>query len=189
MKNNNMLNGNMAFDWIVGGIRDIPQFFARPLYVIRGYKPYDLKPDIIAGLNVAVVLTPQAIAYALIAGLPPYMGLYAAVIASIVGSMWGSSYHLQTGPTNAVSLLMFYSLLSVADAGSTEFILAAGLMAVMVGVIQIVIGVAHMGVLVNFVSDSVITGFTAGAGILIAVSQLPYLLSCLLYTSPSPRDS
>ena len=68
------------------------------------------------------------------------------------------------------------SLLSVADAGSSEFILAAGLMAVMVGVIQIVIGVAHMGVLVNFVSDSVITGFTAGAGILIAVSQLPYLL-------------
>ena len=176
MKNNNLLNGNVAFDWIVGGIRDIPQFFAKPLYVIKDYKPYDLKPDIIAGLNVAVVLTPQAIAYALIAGLPPYMGLYAAVIASIVGSMWGSSYHLQTGPTNAVSLLMFYSLLSVADAGSSEFILAAGLMAVMVGVIQIVIGVAHMGVLVNFVSDSVITGFTAGAGILIAVSQLPHLL-------------
>ena len=71
---------------------------------------------------------------------------------------------------------MFYSLLSVADTGSYEFIVAAGLMAVMVGIIQILVGVAHMGVLVNFVSDSVITGFTAGGGILIAVSQLPHLL-------------
>ena len=175
MKNNG-LNGNAAFDWIVGGIRDIPQFFAKPLHVINDYRPSDLRPDIIAGLNVAVVLVPQAIAYALIAGLPPYMGLYAAVVASIVGSLWGSSYHLQTGPTNAVSLLMFYSLLSVAETGSYEFIVAAGLMAVMVGVIQVLVGIAHMGVLVNFVSDSVITGFTAGAGILIAVSQLPHLL-------------
>tara|TARA_B100001123_G_C15330230_1_gene1030977 strand:- start:1903 stop:4068 length:2166 start_codon:yes stop_codon:yes gene_type:complete len=176
MKNGNALNGNVAFDWIVGGIRDIPQFFARPIHVINDYRPSDLRPDIVAGLNVAVVLTPQAIAYALIAGLPPYMGLYAAVVASIVGSLWGSSYHLQTGPTNAVSLLMFYSLLTVAETGSYEFIVAAGLMAVMVGIIQILVGVAHMGVLVNFVSDSVITGFTAGAGILIAVSQLPHLL-------------
>ena len=176
MKPNNRINGTVAFDWIVGGIRDIPRFFAKPRDVIRNYRSGDIRPDVIAGLNVAVVLTPQAMAYALIAGLPPYMGLYAAVVASIVGSLWGSSYHLQTGPTNAVSLLMLYSLLSVAEAGSAEFILAAGLMAVMVGIIQILIGVAHMGVLVNFVSDSVITGFTAGAGILIAVSQLPHLV-------------
>ena len=142
MKNGNALNGNVAFDWIVGGIRDIPQFFARPIHVINDYRPSDLRPDIVAGLNVAVVLTPQAIAYALIAGLPPYMGLYAAVVASIVGSLWGSSYHLQTGPTNAVSLIMFYSLLTVAETGSNEFIVAAGLMAVMVGIIQILVGVA-----------------------------------------------
>lgn len=176
MKSNNRINGTTAFDWIIGGIRDIPRFFAKPRDVIRNYQSGDFRSDLIAGLNVAVVLTPQAMAYALIAGLPPYMGLYAAVVASIVGSLWGSSYHLQTGPTNAVSLIMLYSLLSVAEAGSAKFILAAGLMAVMVGIIQILIGVAHMGVLVNFVSDSVITGFTAGAGILIAVSQLPHLI-------------
>ncbi len=176
MNGNNRIKGTVAFDWVIGGIRDIPGFFARPASVIKSYRSADVKPDVIAGLNVAVVLTPQAIAYALIAGLPPYMGLYAAVVASIVGSLWGSSDHLQTGPTNAVSLLMFYSLLSVAETGSTNFVVAAGLMAVMVGIIQILIGVAHMGVLVNFVSDSVIIGFTAGVGILIAVSQLPHVL-------------
>ncbi len=167
--------GRVAFDWIVGGIRDIPVFFTKPIRNIYSSESRFVKADLIAALNVAIVLVPQSIAYALIAGLPPHVGIYAAVGSSIVASLWGSSRHLQTGPTNAVSLLVFYTLSDIRD-GGYDVVIAAGLLAVLVGVIQVAVGLAHMGVLVNFVSDSVITGFTAGAAILIAVSQLPHLL-------------
>lgn len=128
-----------------------------------------------AGLTVAVILLPQALAYAVIAELPPQMGLYAAIVASIVAALWGSSSHLQTGPTNPSSLLVLSVLLAIALPGTPEYILAAGLMAVMVGVAKLFMGVARLGVLVNFVSDSVIIGFTAGAGVLIGVNQLRHM--------------
>jgi len=124
---------------------------------------------------VAIVLLPQAIAYAMIAELPPNMGLYAAIITSVIGALWGSSHHLSIGPTNTSSLVVLATLLPIAQVGSQQYILAAGLMAVMAGVFQIILGIARMGVLVNFVSDSVIIGLTAGAGVLIGANQLRHL--------------
>jgi SulP family sulfate permease len=159
-------------------------FFSRPALVLRGYERAFLRPDLVAGLTVAVVLLPQAIAYAMIAELPPQMGLYAAIVAAVVGALWGSSFHLHTGPTNAASLLVLASLLTVAPPGSPEFLAAAGYMAIIIGVCRLVMGLLRMGVLVNFVADSVIVGFTAGAGLLISVNQLRHLLRLDVPSSP-----
>jgi SulP family sulfate permease len=154
----------------------IPNLFVKPVSQFRGYELSSLRPDLVAGLTVAVILLPQAIAYALIAELPPQTGLYAAIVAAVVGALWGSSNHLQTGPTNAISLLILATLVTVATPGTAEYVVIAGLMAVLVGVIQLVLGLVRLGVLVNFVSHSVIVGFSAGAGVLIAVKQLRHLL-------------
>jgi SulP family sulfate permease len=154
----------------------IPNLFVQPVRLIRGYELSSLRPDLVAGLTVAVILLPQAIAYALIAELPPQTGLYAAIVAAVVGALWGSSKHLQTGPTNAISLLILATLVTVATPGTAEYLVIAGLTAVLVGVIQLALGLVRLGVLVNFVSHSVIVGFSAGAGVLIAVKQLRHLL-------------
>jgi SulP family sulfate permease len=159
-------------------------FFLRPIQVLKGYSGADLRPDLIAGLTVAVVLMPQAIAYVMIAELPPQMGLYAAIVGAIVGALWGCSRHLQTGPTNATSLLVLASLLSVAKPGSPEFLVAAGYMSIIVGVIKMAMGLLRWGVLVNFVSDSVIVGFMAGAGVLISFNQLRHLLRVEFPSTP-----
>lgn len=160
-------------------------FFARPAQVLRALAPGDLKPDLLAGLTVAVVLLPQAITYAMIAELPPQMGLYSAIVAAMVGALWGSSRHLHTGPTNATSLLVLASLLAVATPGSREFLVAAGYMSIMVGVIKLGMGLLRWGVLVNFVADSVVLGFTAGAGILISFNQLRHLLRLDIPSNPA----
>ena len=165
-------------------MRDESVFFARPAAILRGYRREDLRPDLVAGLTVAVVLLPQAIAYAMIAELPPQMGLYAAIVAAIVGALWGSSWHLHTGPTNAASLLVLASLLTVAEPGSRGFLVAAGYMAIIVGVFRLAMGLLRMGVLVNFVADSVILGFTAGAGVLISVNQIRHLLRVEIDSTP-----
>ena len=107
-------------------------FLTRPWEIFQGYSVDKVRPDLIAGITVAAVLIPQAIAYALIAELPPQMGLYGAMVAAIVGVLWGSSWHLHTGPTNAISLLALSSLLTVAEPGSPQFLAAAGMMAVTV---------------------------------------------------------
>lgn len=151
-------------------------YLQRPYRIVRSYEKADFRPDLIAGLTVSVIMLPQAMAFALVAELPPYMGLYAAVIGGFFGAMWGSSNQLRSGPANAISLLVFSSLSTVVATGSPEYILAAGLLAVMVGVFQFLMGVLHLGMLVNFVSHSVIVGFTAGAGILIVIKQIGPLL-------------
>ena len=156
-------------------LREDSAFFTRPATIIRSFKRENLRPDLIAGLTVAVVMLPQGMAYALIADLPPQTGLYAAIIAAIVGVLWGSSSHLHTGPTNAASLLVLSTLATIALPGSPEYVLAAGVMAVLVGIMRLVMGLARLGILVNFVADSVVIGFTAGAGILISVNQLRHL--------------
>ena len=166
---------DMQGDYVVANLREIPAFFFRPVHLIRDFDRSNLQPDLISGLTIAVVLLPQAIAYALIADLPPKMGLYTAIVAAIVGALWGSSNQLQTGPTNAISLLVLSTLLATTAAGASNYMVLAGLMAVMVGVLQLAMGLARLGVLVNFVSHSVIVGFSAGAGVLIAVKQLPSL--------------
>ncbi len=165
------------------------RYFGRPVVILRSYQREYLRPDLFAGLTVAVVLIPQAIAYALIAELPPQTGLYAAIVASIVAGMWGSSNHLNTGPANAISLLVLSALLPIATQGSPQFLIIAGLLAVMVGAICVLMGLARLGVLVNFVSDSVIIGFTAGAGILISVNQVRHLMRLNLTSSPELTET
>ena len=93
-------------------------FFTRPAQIVRGFRKEALRPDLIAGLTVAVVLLPQAIAYAFITQVPPQVGLYTAIVAAIVGGLWGSSNQLHTGPTSTGSLLIFSALLAVAEPGS-----------------------------------------------------------------------
>ena len=93
---------------------------ARPVEILRSYNMVRVRPDAIAGLTVAVVAIPQSIAYASIAGLPPSYGLYAAAVAAIVGSRWGSSRYLKTGPTNAISILVLSILTPLAAIGSAE---------------------------------------------------------------------
>ena len=145
-------------------ISPLVHYFLRPVRLIRGYEPADLRPDLIAGLTVAVIMLPQAIAFAIIAELPPAMGLYAAVVGAIVGALWSCSDQLHPGPTNAISLLVFSALTSAAfEPGTTAFVVAAGLMTVMAGAFQLALGVARLGILVNFVSHSVVVGFAAGA--------------------------
>ena len=160
-------------------------FFLRPIEIIRTYDMRYLQPDLIAGLTVAVITLPQAMAYALIAELPPEVGLYSAIVGAIVGGLWGSSNHLQTGPTNTTSLLILSILLGIAVPGTEAYIIAAGMMAILVGVFRLLMGLARLGVLVNFVSDSVIVGFTSGAGILIFINQIRNLLRLDIPSAPT----
>jgi SulP family sulfate permease len=156
------------------------RYLRRPAALVRGYDRANLRPDLIAGLTVGVVLLPQAIAFSLLAQLPPQMGLYTAIIGGIVAALWGSSEHLHTGPTNTLSLLVFSTLAVSALPGSQEYILAAGVLAVMAGALQVGLGLLRLGFIVNFVSHSVIVGFGTAAGVLIALRQIDPLLGLSL---------
>lgn len=143
---------------------------------VRGYGKRYIKADLFAGLTVAVVAVPQSMAYALIAGLPVQYGLYASIVPTIIGCLWGSSAHLITGPTTAVSLVVFSSLGPLARPDTAAYLELAFFLALLVGIIQIGMGLARVGALLNFVSHAVLLGFTAGAAVLIAFKQLPGLL-------------
>jgi sulfate permease, SulP family len=158
--------------------------FLHPLHIVRGYSVDKARADLVAGLTVAVILLPQAIAFALIAELPPQVGLYTALVGALVGALWGSSKYNHTGPTSALSLLVLSVLSAQIAPGTAQFLVAVALISVMVGVLQLVMGIARLGILVNFVSDAVIVGFSAGAGIQIAISELRHLLG-LTVASPS----
>jgi sulfate permease, SulP family len=132
-----------------------------------------LRRDLIAGLTVATVAVPQAMAYALIAGVSPEVGLYTAVVMTALGSIFGSSSHLINGPTNAISLVVFSALARLDKQNPLEVVV---LLALMVGIFQVVIALLKLGDLTRYVSESVILGFMAGAGLLVALSQLPNLL-------------
>ncbi|ALE51800.1 sulfate permease [Candidatus Thioglobus autotrophicus] len=134
-----------------------------------------LKADLIAGLTGAVVVLPQGVAFATIAGLPPEYGLYTAMVAPIIAALFGSSYHLVSGPTTAISIVVFSTISRHVDPGSPEFVSMALTLTFLAGVYQFAFGLARFGVLVNFVSHTVVIGFTAGAAILIATSQLKHI--------------
>lgn len=170
---------------MLASLQTVPSVFLRPVNLLRSYQIDNLRADSVAGLTVGVVLIPQAIAFALLAGLPPEMGLYSAVVVAIIGGLWGSSNHLHSGPTNTASILVLSTLLPIAEPGTPTFIAAAGVLAVMVGAFRLIMGIARLGVLVNFVSDSVVIGFTAGAGALICIGQINYLLRLESATDPS----
>lgn len=135
-----------------------------------------LRADAIAGLSVALVLVPQSMAYAQLAGMPPYYGLYAAFLPVIVAALWGSSNQLATGPAAVSSILTASALAPLAALGSEQFVAYAIMLAFMVGVIQVGLGVSRLGSVVSFLSHPVILGFTSAAAIVIALSQLNKLL-------------
>jgi SulP family sulfate permease len=139
------------------------------------YDRGDLRSDLAAGLTVGAMLVPQAMAYALLAGLPPEVGLYAATIPVIVYALFGTSRQLAVGPVAIVSLLTASALAPLVEEGSAGYLGAAALLALMVGIVHIVLGVGRLGFLVNFLSHSVLVGFTAAAAIIIGFSQAKHL--------------
>ena len=135
-----------------------------------------LKADLLAGIAVALVLVPQSMAYAQLAGMPAHYGLYASLLPVAVGALWGSSRQLATGPVAMVSLLTGSTLAQLAPPGGPQFVAYAIVLALMVGVLQLALGLARLGAIVNFLSHPVIAGFTNAAAIIIALSQLNKLL-------------
>ena len=131
-----------------------------------------LRTDLAAGAVGAIVVLPQAIAFATLAGLPPQYGLYAAMVPAVIAALWGSSWHLVSGPTNAISLVVFATMTQLAEPGSAKYINLVLMLTFLVGATQLVAGLARLGVLVNFISHTVVVGFTAGAALLIIASQL-----------------
>jgi len=131
-----------------------------------------LRADLAAGAIGAVVVLPQGIAFATLAGLPPQYGLYAAMVPAIVAALWGSSWHMVSGPTNAISLVVFATMAQIAEPGTTQYVTLVLTLSFIVGLIQLAMGLARLGVLVNFISHTVVVGFTAGAAMLIIASQL-----------------
>lgn len=132
-----------------------------------------IRKDVFAGLTGAALVLPQGVAFALIAGLPPEYGLFSAVVIAVVAALWGSSRVMVSGPATAISALVFVTLSGFASAGTPEYISLVLTLTFMVGVMQLISGLAGLGALIAFVSHSVIVGFTAAAALLIAVSQLP----------------
>ncbi|MDP6730485.1 MAG: SulP family inorganic anion transporter, partial [SAR324 cluster bacterium] len=130
--------------------------------------------DLIAGLTGAIVVLPQGVAFAVIAGMPPQYGLYTAMVPAAVAALFGSSWHLVSGPTTAASLVLFASLSALAEPGSLNYVELAITLTFLVGLMQFLMGLMKFGILVNFISHSVVIGFTSGAALLIASNQLSH---------------
>ena len=147
---------------------------------LRNYKRNDIRGDLSAGAIVAVMLVPQGMAYAMLAGLPPVMGLYASTLPLIAYALFGSSRQLAVGPVAMMSLLVFAGVSSLADPGSEEYIRLVLILSLMVGTIQFAMGLFRVGFFINFFSHAVISGFTSAAAIVICLSQLSHLLGIKL---------
>jgi len=142
----------------------------------KGYQASTLRHDALAGVTVAVVLIPQAMAYAMLAGLPPVYGLYAAAVTPLIGALWGSLRQLATGPIAIMSLLVLTTLTPLAEPGSEQFIQLALLLSLLVGIIYLIIGLFRLGLVMFFISHSAVKGFTAAAALIITATQLPNFL-------------
>jgi SulP family sulfate permease len=142
---------------------------------LRSSSRRDLRGDLAAGLTVGAMLVPQAMAYALLAGLPPEVGLYASTIPVIAYALFGTSRQLAVGPVAIVSLLTATALAPLVEEGTASYLEAAALLALMVGVVHLVLGFGRLGFLVNFLSHSVLVGFTAAAAIIIGFSQAKHI--------------
>lgn len=159
-------------------VRDVLPF----LSWLKGYDTSKLYKDFIAGLTVAIILIPQVMAYAILAGLPPVYGLYAAFLGTAVAALWGSSRHLSTGPAALVSFLVLTALVPLAKPETPEFISLAIILALIIGLIQLLMGLFKLGFIMNFISHSVIAGFTTAAAIIIAATQIPSLFGFAVET-------
>lgn len=140
------------------------------------YQRRDLRSDLAAGLTIGAMLVPQAMAYALLAGLPPEVGLYAATIPVIAYALFGTSRQLAVGPVAIVSLLTATALAPLVEQGTVGYASAAALLALMVGAVHLALGMFRLGWVVNFLSHSVLVGFTAAAAIIIGTSQVKHVL-------------
>lgn len=144
----------------------------------------NLKSDLLAAITGAIVVLPQGVAFATIAGMPPAYGLYTAMVPAVVAAFFGSSRHLVSGPTTAASIMLFAFLSTVAEPSSAHYVTLALTLTFMVGLTEVIMGLARLGTLVNFISHAVVVGFTAGAGILIAFKQFKHFFGL-----PIPRGS
>lgn len=150
------------------GIRQLASSFNKiPLYLRN-----DIKPDLSAALTVAVLGIPQAMAFATIAGLPPVTGLYTSIISCIVASLLGSSSHLVTGPSNVTCMMIYSITTQLSDKYSSNPLEIALALSLLSGLLQLAFGLFRMGAVVKYISNSVVMGFTTGAGILIVFNQL-----------------
>ena len=143
---------------------------------LKDYRAEYLKNDAIAGLTVSVVLIPQAMAYAALAGLPPIYGLYAAAVTPFIAALWGGMPQLATGPIAIMSLLVMTNLAEFAAPGSPEFIELTFMTAAMVGVFYLLIGFLRFGFIMSFISHAAVKGFTSAAALIITSTQLPQLM-------------
>ena len=135
-----------------------------------------LRADAVAGLIGAIVVLPQGVAFATLAGLPPEYGLYCAMVPTLVAALFGSSWHAVSGPTNAVSLMVLSVLVPLAAPGSARYIALALTLSLLCGLLMVAMGLFRLGTLVNFVSNGVVVGFTAAIGLIIIASQSAALL-------------
>lgn len=143
---------------------------------LRHYQKSWLSGDVVAGLIVTVMLIPQSLAYALLAGLPPQMGLYASILPIVAYALLGSSMTLAVGPVAVASLMTASALAPIAAAGSAQYATLAVVLALLSGVMLLVFGLLRLGFLAHFLSHPVISGFISGSAVLIAIGQLKYLL-------------
>src|SRR5438046_4623440 len=134
--------------------------------------PLTLRADLLAGLVGALLVLPQAVAFATLAGMPPEYGLYGAMVPAVIGALWGSSSHLVSGPTNATSLMVFATVSALAVPFTPAYVQLVLTLCLMIGLLKLALGIARLGALVNFISTTVVVGFTAGAGLLIIAAQL-----------------
>jgi SulP family sulfate permease len=144
-----------------------------------------LRGDLLAGLTGAVIVLPQGVAFAIIAGLPPEYGLYSAIVPAIVAALFGSSHHLISGPTTAISIVVLTTVSPLAARGSPDYVQLVLTLTFLAGLFQLLLGLARLGALTNFVSHSVVIGFTAGAAILIATSQLRHFFGLTIVRGDS----
>ncbi len=135
-----------------------------------------LRADVLAGVTGAIIVLPQGVAFAILAGLPPVYGIYTAIVPTIIAALFGSSRHLISGPTTAISIVIFTTISPLSPPGSPEYIQMVLTLTFLAGLFQLALGLGGLGALVNFVSHSVVVGFTAGAALLIGAGQLSGLL-------------
>lgn len=147
---------------------------------LPSYKRENLRWDLLAGLTTAIMLVPQAMAYAMLAGLPPIVGLYSSIVPLIVYALFGTSRELAVGPVAMDSLLVAAGVGALVASGQPEYWVYATMLALMMGVIQLIMGVMRLGFLVNFLSRPVISGFTSAAALIIGFSQLKHMLGVKL---------
>lgn len=158
------------------------------LATLRDYQKEDFQGDLTAGVTVAIMLIPQGMAYAVLAGMPPVYGLYASIVPVLLYALLGTSRQLAVGPVAMVSLLIVAGVGELAEVGSDRFIQLAIMTALGVGLFQFLMGIFRMGFLVNFLSHPVLSGFTSAAALIIGASQISNLLGLDLARSKQVHD-